>query len=219
MLKIVILGGGKIGYYLTRTLIARKHKVTVLEKEANMCRKLANELGAEVIQGDGTDIDGLAEAGTEEADVFIAVTGKDEDNLIACQLAKKKFGVKRTISNVNNPKNIEVLEKLGVDHATSSTSIIAEAIEKEVDFDGVKMLMKLKTGNLVMNEIFIDQSSPVFGKQLKNLKIPRKCIVVSIIRGDETVIPNGETTIKDGDGLILLASENDHKVLKTYFLE
>jgi trk system potassium uptake protein len=217
-MKIVVLGGGKIGFYLVKTLMFRKYKVTVIEKDAFMCRRLANELGVEVIQADGTDIEGLEEARVKDADVFISVTGKDEDNLIACQLAKKQFGVKRTISNVNNPKNIEVLEKLGVDFATSSTSVICEAIEKELDFDGVKMLMKLKTGNVAMNEISIDTSSPVYEKQLKDLKLPRKCIIVSIIRKANAIIPNGETFIKEGDHLILMASTDDHKILKSYFL-
>lgn len=217
-MNIVIVGGGKIGFYLAKTLLNSKHKITVIDKEHDMCRKMANELGVEVIHADATDFDGLDMAQTSYADVFIAVTGKDEDNLIACQLAKKKFGVKRTISNVNNPKNIEVLEKLGVDHATSSTSVIAEAIEKEIDFDGVKTLMKLKSGNVVMNEVIIPSASPVRDKQLKNLRIPRKCIIVSILRDDDALIPNGESYIKEGDCLILMASEKDHKILKTYFL-
>lgn len=212
------MGGGKVGFYLTKTLLKAKHRVTVIDSDPIMCRKIANELGVEAIQADGTDIEALEHAGTKEADVFIAVTGKDEDNLIACQLAKKKFGIHRTISNVNNPKNIEVFQKLGVDQTTSSTSVIAQVIEQEVNPDGMKMLMKLKNSNVAMHEILITATSPVFEKQLKNLRIPKKCIIVSIIRETKALIPNGESTILNGDLLIMMAREEDYATLKKYFL-
>ncbi|NLD47490.1 MAG: TrkA family potassium uptake protein, partial [Clostridiaceae bacterium] len=149
---IVIAGGGKIGYYLTKTLLPYKHKIAVIEPQEELCRKLANELRIPIINGDGTNIDTLSEVELEKADTFIAVTGKDEDNLIACQLAKRNFGVKRTISRVNNPKNIEVFQKFGVDIVLSSTSIIADLIEQEIDYSGIKTLMRLKSGKLVISE-------------------------------------------------------------------
>src|SRR3989339_1881163 len=131
-MKIIIIGGGKIGYYLAKTLIPFKHDITLIEEQKELCIKVANELNINVLSGDGTNIEILTEAKASEANVFIAVSGKDEVNLIACQLAKRNFGVKRTISRVNNPKNISVFETLGVDFAVSSTSIIADLIEQEV---------------------------------------------------------------------------------------
>lgn len=218
MMKVVIVGGGKIGYYLTKTLMPYHHNITIIEKDRNTCTKMANELNIPVIHGDGTNIENLKEAGVSEADIFITVTGKDEDNLISCQLAKKNFGVKRTISNVNNPKNISIFKTLGVDYATSSTLMLAEVIEQEVDYAGIKTLMKLKSGKVVMNEIMIDRETPICNKPLKDLKMPKDCVLISVIRGDEVIIPNGYTAIHKGDCIIAIASEIDHEALMKFFL-
>ncbi|MDD5659510.1 MAG: NAD-binding protein, partial [Actinomycetota bacterium] len=121
---LIIIGGGKVGYYLAKTLAGLKHKVTVIESNIELCRNIANatdNLNVSVINGDGTSINYLIDADIESADALIAVTGRDQDNLISCQIAKKKFGIRRTIARVNNPKNIDIFERLGVDSAISST--------------------------------------------------------------------------------------------------
>lgn len=217
-MNIVIAGGGKIGYYLTKTLIPYKHNVSVIEEKMEMCEKIANELNIPVTCGDGTKIDDLTGSGIETADIFIALTGKDEDNLIACQLAKSNFGIRRTIARVNNPKNITVFERLGVDMAVSSTSIIADLIEQEVDYSGMKTLMKLKSGKIVLSEILITEESPVCNKSLKDIDIPRDCILVSVIRDEEVVIPNGYTVLHPGDYIIAVSSQDDQQDLKTFFI-
>jgi trk system potassium uptake protein TrkA len=109
---IVIAGGGKLGFYLAKTLIPYKHKIAVIERQKELCEKIANQLNLCVVNGDGTSIEYLTECNTDRADIFIAVTGKDEENLIACQLAKRNFGVKRTIARVNNPKTLLYLKSL-----------------------------------------------------------------------------------------------------------
>jgi len=215
---IVIAGGGKIGYYLTKTLLPYKHKIAVIEPQEELCRKLANELRIPIINGDGTNIDTLSEVELEKADTFIAVTGKDEDNLIACQLAKRNFGVKRTISRVNNPKNIEVFQKFGVDIVLSSTSIIADLIEQEIDYSGIKTLMRLKSGKLVISEIIISENSPVVNKSLKDINIPKDFILISIIRGEEVIIPNGLTVLKENDYVIAVTSKEDQQELRGYLV-
>ncbi len=215
---IVIAGGGKIGYYLVKTLQQYKHKIAVIERQKDLCEKIANQLSVCAINGDGTNIDHLTECMVNEADIFIAVTGKDEDNLIACQLAKRNFGVRRTIARVNNPKNITVFEKLGVDIAVSSTSIIADLIEQEVDFSGMKTLMKLKDGKIALSEVIITTTSPVCNKSLKQIKLPKDCVLISVIRGDSVIIPNGETFMLDGDYIIAASSIKDQQELKNFFL-
>lgn len=217
-MHIVIAGGGKIGYYLSNTLLSFKHKVSVIERNEDLCVKLANELNIPVVKGDATNIAGLKDVGTDRADIFIAVTGRDEDNLIACQLAKRNFKVRRTIARVNNPKNIEVFERLGVDTAVSSTSIIADLIEQEVDYVGMKTLMKLRNGKVVLNEIQITGKSPVCNKRLKDINIPKDCIVISIIRDDGIIIPGEHTVIRDSDVIIAVSSEEAQQDLKDYFL-
>lgn len=215
---IVIAGGGKVGYYLVKTLLAMKHRVTVVEPQVELCEKIANDLNIPVINGDGTDIEKMSEAQVDKADTFIALTGKDEENLIACQLAKRNFGAKRTIARVNNPKNIEVFERLGVDTAVSSTSIIADLIEQEVDFSGMKTLIKLKGGKVILSEIVIPANSPVRNKSLREIKMPRDCIIVSVIRDEEVIIPNGYTILKEGDYIIAVSSQQDQLALKEYFI-
>jgi len=215
---IVVVGGGKVGYYLSKTLLAYRHKVVVIEPVKEICEKVANELNIPVCNGDGTTMDVLTEMNTSRADIFIAVTGRDEDNLIACQLAKRKFGVKRTIARVNNPKNIQVFQRLGVDIAVSSTSIIADLIEQEVDYYGMKTLMKLKNGKIVLSEIIINPDSQVCNKSLKELDIPRDCILISVIRNEEVIIPNGFTVLQGGDVVIAVSSQEDQQELKKYFI-
>ena len=215
---IIVAGGGKLGYYLVKTLLSYKHKLTVIEPKVELCEKLANELNIPAFNGDATDLDILTQVEAEKADTFIAVTGKDEDNLIACQLAKRNFGVRRTIARVNNPKNVEVFQKLGVDLAVSSTSIIADLIEQEVDYTGMKTLLRLKSGKLVLNEIVITEKSPVVNKSLKDINIPKDCIIILVIWGEEVIIPNGFTVLKDKDYIIAVSSKQDQQELREFFI-
>jgi trk system potassium uptake protein TrkA len=215
---IIIIGGGKVGYYLAKTLLPYNHKVTVIESQKELCEKIANELNIAVCNGDGTSIDILNEVDAQKADIAIAVTGKDEYNLISCQLAKRNFGVKRTIARVNNPKNIQVFKTLGVDIAVSSTSIIADLIEQEVDYRGMKTLMKMKNGKITLSEIFIFEESPVCGKSLKELEIPKDCVLISVIRDEEVIIPNGFSILQKGDYIITVSSVEDQEDIKDYFI-
>jgi trk system potassium uptake protein TrkA len=215
---IIIVGGGKVGYYLAKTLLPYKHKVAVIEPQKELCEKIANELNIAICNGDGTSLEKLEELNAQKADIVIAVTGKDEYNLIACQMAKRNFNVKRTIARVNNPKNIQVFEKLGVDIAVSSTSIIADLIEQEVDYNGMKTLLKLKNGKITLSEIYIFENSPVCGKSLKDLEIPRDCVLISVIRDEEVIIPNGFTVLQQGDFIIVVSSMEDQGIVKEYFV-
>jgi len=112
---IIIVGGGRLGYYLAKTLINEKHEVLIVEKDAVSAQTIVNEMGSICIKGDGCETAVLAEAGTNRADIFISVTGDDEDNLVACQVAKYKFNVPRTIARVRNPKHEILFKKLGID--------------------------------------------------------------------------------------------------------
>lgn len=215
---IVIIGGGKVGYYLAKTLLSYNHEVAVIEPQRELCEKLANQLNIPVCKGDGTTIEKMDEVNASKADVLIAVTGRDEDNLIACQLAKSNFGIKRTISRVNNPKNIEVFKKLGVDMAVSSTSIIADLIEQEIDYAGMKTLMMLKNGKIMLNEIEVMENSFVCNKRLKDINLPVDSILISVIRDEDVIIPKGDTVLQKGDNVIAVSSQENQEVLKKYFI-
>lgn len=216
-MNIFIVGAGKVGYYLVKTLLPNKYRITIVEKSQEYCNKLASDLEVAVVHGDGTDINLLSEAGAQHADVFIAVTGKDQDNLIACQLAKRNFHIKRTIARVNNPKNIAVFEKLGVDIAVSSTSIIAEMIEKEIDFATVKTLAKLKRGDLMLSEVLLSRKSQACNKKVMDMKLPKEAMLMSVIRGDETFVPNGQTVLRENDTIFIICKQSCQKSIIDYF--
>lgn len=216
-MNIVIVGGGKVGYYLVKTLLPNGHNITLVEQLEESCKKIADELEVSVVHGDGTDIDILSDIGVEDADVFIAVSGQDEDNLIACQLAKRNFNVRRTIARVNNPKNTEVFEKLGVDMVMSSTALFAEMIEQELDYAGVRTLLKLQKGNLVFSELTVAKGSAGCNKKVKDLELPNECVLVSVVRGDASYVPNGHTVIRENDTIFTLCQAVSQKALFEYF--
>lgn len=128
----IVIGGGKVGYYLARDLLERGDEVLVLEKDAARAEWLSSQLGSVVLNGDGDEMSFLSTTGMDRADVVLAVTGDDEDNLIALQLAKKRFNVKRTIARVNNPANVRIFKILGVDQAISATELLLKAMEEEI---------------------------------------------------------------------------------------
>src|SRR5207302_2826169 len=132
---VIVIGGGKVGYYLTKHLLERSYEVTLIEKDARRAEQLTSQLGEVVMVGDGDEMSFLATTGMERADVVVAVTGDDEDNLIACQLAKRKFKVPKTVARVNNPANVRIFKTLGVDRSLSATEVLLDLIERELSAD------------------------------------------------------------------------------------
>ncbi len=204
-MKVVVVGGGKVGYYLTKTLIEHGHEPSLIEADKGVCHRLANDLDIPIICGDGTTIDVLEAADLPEAQVLISVTGQDENNLIACQLAKKKFDVPKVVAKVNNPKNAAVLKQLGVDIVISSTLNIAMLLEREVDNAAIKSVMTLGNGESCISEITLPGNFRFHGKKLAKIRLPEDCIVVSIIRGEELLIPRGNVELQRGDKILVLA--------------
>lgn len=217
-MNIVIIGGGKVGYYLAKTLLSYHHKVKIIELKRSICEKVADELNIPVYNGDATKIDVLRAAGTTEADVFIAVTGLDEENLISCELAKNNLRVGKTIARVNNPKNAKVFHTLGVDFPVSSTTLIADLIEEEVDFAGMKTLTNIKNNKIIISEIEIKKNSPVFNKKIVDIKIPKNCLLVSVIKNEEVFKPGDNLVLLEGDSVIVISDFENKKFLKDIFV-
>ena len=158
----------------------------------------------------------LREAEIEDADILIAVTGHDQNNLVACQLAKKYFGVSRTIARVNNPKNINVFRSLGVDSVVSSTAYIADIIEHEVDWARINRMLSQKVGNLRIQEFQMSTHTHAAGKQVYQLNLPIGVILVSLIRDKKAIVPNGQTQVQAGDTIIAMGNEESIGQLRAY---
>jgi len=201
---ILVIGAGKVGYFLSRRLCSNKHTVSIVDKDKTLCETVAKELEALVISGDGCDPRILEEAGIGRADVVAAVTGDDEDNLIICQLAKEKFGVQRTVGRINNPDNEHTFAELGVDVPVDATKIIAKVIEEEVSFSDFVNLMSFKRGKLAIVRLDLPEDSPAINKEVKDIHLPPDSVLVSIVRGEEVIVPKGGTVLKPGDDVIAL---------------
>lgn len=201
---ILIIGAGKVGYFLAKRLCQGKHTVSIVDKDRLVCEEAAKELGALVVNGDGCDPKILEEAGIQRADVLAAVTGDDEDNLIICQLAKEKFNLQRTVGRVNNPDNEHTFNELGIDVPVDSTKIIAKIIEEEVSFSDFVNLMSFKRGKLAIVRVDLPEDSPIINKEVKDITMPLDAVLVSIVRGEEVILPKGNTVLKPGDDVIAL---------------
>jgi trk system potassium uptake protein TrkA len=211
---VIIVGGGKVGYYLARMLLARGHEVTVIENNPDTYALVSNQLDCPVIRGDGSTTAILERAGANRCNVFVSVTNYDHDNLIACQVAKFHYGIAKTIARVKNPKNEGVLQKLGVDVTVSSTAIMSQIIESELPAKRIRTLLNLSVGQLEVLELSLDSSSPVLGKQVKELKFPATSSLVALIRRGEPVVVHGDTTFSEGDVVLALAQASSEAELR-----
>lgn len=204
-MKVIIVGGGKVGFYLAQTLLAHGHDPRLVEKSKALCAELANSLDVPIICGDGSLTDVLESAGSQGADALVSVTGKDENNLITCQLAKKRFGVRRTVARVNNPKNVQIMKQLGVDIPISSTDTIVQLLERELETSAIRLLASINHGEASLNELEIPEDYKLNGIYLSELEIPMDAIIVSIMRGDKLIIPRGNSQIFSGDKLVVIS--------------
>ena len=204
---IVIVGGGRIGRYIAKDMVSKGHEVTVVERRAERCEQLVAETDVLVIEGDAGDVRYLEQAHVDRADVFVATTHEDDDNLVACQLAKIEFGVKRAISRVNTPKNVEIFETLGIE-AVSSTRLISELLENEFSVGDLIRLTSLRGGRVSLVEMRIPETSRRgrAPRLIQDLGLPYDAVIVAIFRGDETIIPRGSATIEPGDDVICLTT-------------
>jgi trk system potassium uptake protein len=212
---IIVVGGGRLGYYLLKALLKEGHEVLVLEKDARICKTITDELGSVCFRGDGCEAATLAEVGTGRADMFVAVTGDDEDNLVSCQIAKHKHNVPRTIARLRNPRNAALFKKLGVDVTISSTDLILEAIEREVPTHPLTHLLTIDEKGLVVVDVKISPESTTVGKTVKDLSLPEKSNLALIIPyqgGARTPSPN--TVLQAGDQIIAVTTPDSEEALR-----
>jgi len=201
---IIIVGGGRLGYYLSKALLDEGHEILVIEKDAATVEHIEEELGSICMQGDGCEAAVLDEAGTERANLFIAVTDQDEDNLVACQVAKYKFNVPRIIARIGNPKNEILFKKLGIDVTVSTTNLILEHIEQELPTHPLTHLLELKNGELEIVEVKIPPDSKAIGKQIIELPLPTGSILSLIVKEEGFYVPTQDTILEAEDRVIAI---------------
>lgn len=209
----MIVGGGKLGFYLASNMLERKYDVKLIEKNKFKCERLANDLNVEVICGDGTELEALEKAGAHKADCFIAVTGSDQDNLVSAQLAKLEFKAHKVIVRANNPRNLKVLRTLGADIAVSSTEIITRLIEQEVDIDQMHLIATLNKGRAGICTLTLSEDTKLDGKMLRDITLPSGSLIISVVRGETMMIPNGYTVIHSGDEIVAVCEGDSQKRL------
>jgi trk system potassium uptake protein TrkA len=216
---MIIGGGGQIGYYLTKTLLAQGHETLLLEKDAKRYQALSEELGAAVYEGDACEAATMERVGCARADIVIAVTGDDEDNLVICQMAKRHFNVKRTIARVNNPRYETLFLRLGIDITVSPTSTILHLIEAELPHHSLVPLMTLRSAGLEIVELNVPPHSRIVGRALREIQLPRSCNIALIVRNHENIVPNGDTVIQGDDQIFALVTAEGEEALRTQILQ
>ena len=214
---IIIVGGGKVGFYLTKDLIQKGHEVTLIERDEKNEPRLLREFGDSLFIGDGCDPQLLEEAGIKRADTLIAATGDDQDNLVVCEMGRRHFKVPRVIGRVVNPKNKALYKKMGIELTVNATEIITNLIEQAAIAQEIIPLLPLRRGDLEIVEISIPQDFPTITRTVRELELPTDCILAALIRGEHIVIPRGDTTLLPNDHLIILTSMSNADGLKKLF--
>jgi trk system potassium uptake protein TrkA len=201
---VIIAGGGKVGWNLARELIAKGNEVTLIESDRVRYLTIEQELEHAVQYGDATELWVLERAGIQRADLAIAVTGDDEDNLLICQVAKEKYLCERIIARVNNPRNRGWFELLGIQPAVSATDLILRLIEHEVPSYGLVHLLDLRDEQLEIIEVEVAADSPAAGQKVQDMALPEGSLIISLLRQGRGFVPKADTVIEAGDEVLLV---------------
>jgi len=201
---VIIVGGGKVGTYLTSLLLAEGYRVKVLEARRDELPRLQQDLPTEVVVlGNGTDPNVLEGAGIRQANVVAAVTGDDETNLVIASLARFEFNVPRVIGRVNNPKNAWLFTPaMGVDVALNQADLMARLIAEEMSLGDMMTLLKLRKGQFSLVEEKVHPTAVAAGKALRDLNLPSECIIVALIRKGQLIMPHGDTVLQPADEVL-----------------
>ncbi len=203
-LYVIVCGAGKVGWNLARELIGKEHEVTVIESDRRRYLIVEQELEHAVQYGDATELWVLERAGIQRADLVVAVTGDDEDNLLICQVAKEKYLSDRIIARVNNPRNLDTFKLLGIQPAVSATDLILRLIEHEVPSYGLVHLLDLPEERLEIIELVVSHQAPAAGREVQELDMPEGSLVISVLRPDGGFVPKADTVIQGGDEVLIV---------------
>jgi trk system potassium uptake protein TrkA len=208
-MKALIVGGGKITYFLARTFLGKGYNVTVINRDRQECVRLGRRLKATIVCAEGSDPQALSEAGAGTADAVLAVTPNDEDNLAICQLSVLQFSVPRTLALVNDPDNEEVFRKLGIS-AFSAVRMLSHLIEQQTALEEITNVIPAGGGQVNVTEVILDADSPVVGKPLHSVALPSDSLVACVVRSGRAMVPRGATQLREGDRVMLISLPSNH---------
>ena len=214
---VIVVGAGKVGWNLGRELLEKGHEVTLIENDRDRYQAVEQELEHNIQYGDASELWVLERAGVSRADLVIAVTGDDEDNMLVCQVAKEKYLVERIIARVNNPRNLQHFKLLGIQPAVSATDLILRLIEHEVPKYGLVHLLDLPQERLEIIELLLADGSPVTGRRVGDLELPEGSLLISVLRGGRGFVPGPDTVLEAGDEVLAVLDPGLEEDLKTYF--
>lgn len=209
-MQVIILGGGKTAYFLAKQFASKGYETAVVCQDAAEAKRLSRQLKATILQGDGSTPAMLEEAGARRAGVVVSLLPADEDSLIACQIARAMFGVNRTVALINDPANEPVFKQFGVTAAVSAAQILAQIIEQQTGFENILNLTPLSQGRISLTEILLTSDAPAIGQTLRSLGLPRDTLVAAVVRGDEIIVPRGDTRLALYDRVLLLTLPANH---------
>lgn len=213
---IILVGGGNVGLYLAKRLIASGHEVLLLERDARQANRLASQIGDEnVLVGDGCEMLTQRDAGFSRADVVVAVTGEDEDNMVVCQMAKARWSVKRVLARVNDPEHEPIFQQIGIDETVSATGIIHALIEQQISTDEMFPVGALGRGNLEVVEAKLSSRSPLVHRRVRELVLPPQTNLVYVLRENTGLGVTGDTELLPEDVLVALVPRNHAEEFRT----
>jgi trk system potassium uptake protein TrkA len=214
---VIVAGAGKVGWNLARELIDKGHEVTILESSRRRYLVVEEELEHAVQYGDATELWVLERAGISRADLVIAVTGDDEDNMLICQVAKEKYLCERVIARVNNPRNLQHFKLLGVQPVVSATDLILRLIEHEVPRYGLVHLLALEEERLEIIELEVLPDAPAAGRRVVDVGLPEGSLVISVLRDGQGFVPKADTVIEAGDEVLLVLDPGLEDAITRFF--
>lgn len=207
--KIFIIGGKTQARSLAESLNMKKYDVTVINKDEKFCQRIAEVEGINVILGDGCRVDVLQDADTNQCDVAIAMNDHDADNLVVCEVCKKIFGVKKTVAVVSDSNRTSLFYQMGVDSVVCTTSAITSILEQQTIASKLNKVIPISEGRIRISEVLVEEGSSIVGRKLVDIGLPKIGATIGcIIRGNETLVPKGDTTIETNDMLLVLSSAN-----------
>ncbi len=220
-MKVIIVGGGQVGSYIASLLLSNGHDIKIIEYREKNYNKLIKEFPPEILLfGHGSDPEVLESAGVDKTDVLAAVTTEDEINLVVSTLAKMEFGVPRVVARVNNPKNAWLYNSsMGIDIGVNQADLMAHFIVEEMDLNHMFTLMKLNRGDYSIVQTKVAEKAKAVNCKIKDLSIPKKAVLIAIIRNEVVVIPKGDTQIMVDDEIIILTDEANRIKIKEIFDE